>query len=113
MNNFIIISACAIILVGCTSGERTLKYRPAGSSDSTWNIKTERNELTGDMEIKINEVTVCASSMGLFRHGKQMTGTYRGHNVTAMLQNDKSYSTDENTTCILIIDRDTVGHLEW
>jgi len=113
MNYFSIIAASAIIMIGCSSAERTLKYLPAGSADSTWNIKTAINEVTNDMEIKINDSTVCASSMGLFRHGKQMSGVYRGHSVTAMLQADKSYTQEEHTTCIVIIDRDTVGHLEW
>ena len=113
MNNFMIFAGCAIILAGCASGERTLKYLPAGSADSTWNIRTAINDVSKDMEIRINDSTVCASSMGLFRHGKRMSGTYRGHAITAMLQDDKSYQPDENTTCIIIIDRDTVGHLEW
>ncbi|HYQ85940.1 MAG TPA: hypothetical protein VES59_01725 [Bacteroidota bacterium] len=113
MNHFLIIAASAVICAGCSSGTHALKYLPAGSADSTWSIKTERNDVTGDMEIKINESTVCASSMGLFRLGKRMSGMYRGHTVTAMLQDDKSYMADENTTCIVIIDRDTVGHLEW
>jgi hypothetical protein len=113
MNHILIIAVSAVICIGCSSSTHMLKYLPVGSADSTWNIKTEKNDVTGDMEIKINDSTVCASSMGLFRHGKQMSGTYRGHSVMARLQDDMSYTQDEHTTCILIIDRDTVGHLEW
>jgi len=92
---------------------QTLSYRPKGSNERMWNIRAEKNLFTDNVEVFVNDSLVTECSIGIFESGTECKGEYQGHPVLAMLDKSKSLLGSDKIKCLIMIDGELVGKVEW
>jgi len=102
-----------LFIIGCGSAVQTLTYRPKGSNEKMWNIHAEKNTFSNNVEVFVNDSLVTECSIGIFESGTECKGEYLGHPVLAMLDKSSSFLGGETIKCLIMIDGELVGKVEW
>jgi len=77
----LLIITLAIALASCTASQFAT-YRPAGSSDSNWEINVKHTSgVTQNFKVVINDSTVIDASANFFTGRLERKSEYRGENI--------------------------------
>lgn len=102
-----------LFVIGCSSSYQMTSYRPRGSTEDAWKIKAQKNDLTGNVEISINDSVVASGSIGIFSNGQELKGEYHGHKITAMLDNTSTWYGKSKENCLVMVDGELAGRFEF
>lgn len=97
-----------IIINGCGTTSNTALYQPDKESQP-WKIKVEMGRTSVD--VFINDSLVVSGGTGMFGTRTELTGTYRGAKVMAIVNKPPSMMGDA-LRCDLLIDDKLVGQFE-
>ncbi len=102
----------ALILIACGSTSNMMTYRPRGSTESAWNVRAEKGNVSNSVQVFINDSLVCEGGPGVFSSDADLKGEYRGHAVTAMVQRSTGLF-KTGIRCMVFIDGELAGKFEW
>ena len=110
MKHLIIVILFAIAIIGCSSANFAT-YRPPGSTETAWKITAEKNAIN-QISVSINDSLVVKGGINVFGSSEELKGTYRGHNVVAMLTKVQKFLSS-GIQCVVLIDGEMVSKFEW
>jgi hypothetical protein len=110
MKQLIVFAILASVIIGCSSSNFA-SYRPPGSTESPWRVTAEKNALN-QISVSINDSLVVKGGINIFGSSEELKGTYRGHNVVAMLTKVQKFLSS-GIQCVVLIDGEMVSKFEW